>query len=193
MPLDRCSRTLVAVTFGVALFSGAESALARGGAGHGTMPGQAGATISATLGSPIRSPPGSGTGQSGGASSGSGSRRSGGSSSGSSTSISNTAPLPFTTLTPSTGPSDGLPPRQELPQTIAPSLPQLPDQFATGGSSGVDLSSGSSSPSQSAPSTPGGGGKGLAACMGFWEPATHMSRPEWRATCLRTMQEYPSL
>jgi len=29
--------------------------------------------------------------------------------------------------------------------------------------------------------------------MGFWEPATHMSRPEWRATCLRTMQEYPSL
>jgi hypothetical protein len=29
--------------------------------------------------------------------------------------------------------------------------------------------------------------------MGFWEPATHMSKPEWRATCLRTMQEYPSL
>lgn len=192
MLLNRSPRTLVTVTFGVALCSGAAAALARGGAGHGTMPGQAGATITATPGSPSRSPPSSGTGQSGGASSGSGSSRSGGSSSSSST-IGSTGPLPFTPLTPSTGPSDGLPPRQELPQTIAPSLPQLPDQFATGGSSGVDLSSGSSSPSQSAPSTPGGGGKGLGACMAFWEPATHMSKPEWRATCLRTMQEYPSL
>jgi hypothetical protein len=99
--------------------------------------------------------------------------------------------MPFTPLTPSTGPSDGLPPAQQLPQ-LAPPLPQLPDQFATGGSSGIDLS-GSSNTAEGRPSTPGGGGNSLASCMSFWEPATHMSKPEWRATCLRTMQEYPSL
>jgi hypothetical protein len=29
--------------------------------------------------------------------------------------------------------------------------------------------------------------------MGFWDRATHMSKPEWRAACLRTMDEYPSV
>ena len=41
--------------------------------------------------------------------------------------------------------------------------------------------------------SPGGGGKDLASCMGFWDRATHMSKPEWRAACLRTMDEYPSV
>ena len=82
---------------------------------------------------------------------------------------------------------------QELPQ-IAP-LSQLPTQFATGGStvSTLALSPGSSSPSESAPSAPGGGGKSLADCMGFWEPATHMNKQEWRRACLSTMQEFPSV
>jgi len=29
--------------------------------------------------------------------------------------------------------------------------------------------------------------------MDFWEPATHMSKTEWRAACERTLQDYPSL
>jgi hypothetical protein len=29
--------------------------------------------------------------------------------------------------------------------------------------------------------------------MGFWEPATHMTKAEWRVACKRTMQEYPSV
>ena len=50
-----------------------------------------------------------------------------------------------------------------------------------------------SSPSEAEPSRPGGGGKSLADCMKFWEPATHMTKVQWRAACLRTMQEYPSV
>ena len=46
---------------------------------------------------------------------------------------------------------------------------------------------------KSAPSAPGGGGKTLADCMGFWDRETHMTKPEWKAACLRTLQEYPSV
>ncbi|KAB2911661.1 MAG: hypothetical protein F9K29_21925 [Hyphomicrobiaceae bacterium] len=85
---------------------------------------------------------------------------------------------------------------QPLPP-IAPLSPQLPTQFATGGAtqSNLALSPGSSSSSsnQSPASRPGGGGKTLADCMGFWERATHMTKAEWRAACLRTMQEFPSV
>jgi len=81
---------------------------------------------------------------------------------------------------------------------IAPLSPQLPSQFATGGgtaSGNLALSPGSTqpSPSEQSPSAPGGGGKTLAACMGFWERATHMSKSEWRAACKRTMQDYPTV
>ena len=60
---------------------------------------------------------------------------------------------------------------------------------------GLALSPGSSSgsPSESAPSAPGGGGKTLADCMGFWDRETHMTKAEWKAACVRTMQEYPSV
>ena len=82
---------------------------------------------------------------------------------------------------------------------IAPLSPPLSTQFATGGgspgASNLALSPGSSSgsPSESAPSAPGGGGKTLADCMGFWERATHMSKAEWRAACKRTLEEYPTV
>jgi len=76
----------------------------------------------------------------------------------------------------------------------------LPTQFSTGGSTNPSnlalspgTSSGSGSPSQNAPSAPGGGGKLLADCMGFWEKATHMTKTEWREACKRTMQEYPTV
>jgi hypothetical protein len=64
----------------------------------------------------------------------------------------------------------------------------LPNQFATeqgGGSPNL------SPDTSSAPSKPGGGGKALADCMGFWDAATHMSKGEWRAACKRSMKEFP--
>ena len=84
---------------------------------------------------------------------------------------------------------------QPAPQApaIAPLSPQLPTQFATGGTTNSSLALSPGSPSESAPSTPGGGGKTLQACMDFWEPATHMSKTEWRAACKRTLQDYPSV
>ena len=180
----RSCPTMIAMAFGLLFLAGTAPAHARGGAGagHGMMTAHSGSAATAMPGSPSRSSPSSGSG------------RGSGPASSSSVIIGNTGPLPFPTITPSTGPSDNLPPRQELPQ-IAPPLPQLPEQFSTGGSTGTNmaLSPGSSSPSESAPSAPGGGGKDLAACMGFWEPATHMNKREWRGACLRTMEEFPSL
>jgi hypothetical protein len=81
---------------------------------------------------------------------------------------------------------------------IAPLSPQLPTQFSTGGvvQPNLALSPGPSSPvspSESAPSAPGGGGKSLADCMGFWDRETHMSKSEWKAACVRTMQDYPTV
>jgi hypothetical protein len=79
---------------------------------------------------------------------------------------------------------------------IPPLSPQLPTQFSTGGvvQPNMALSPGvSASPSESAPSAPGGGGKSLADCMGFWDRQTHMTKAEWKAACVRTMQEYPTV
>lgn len=85
---------------------------------------------------------------------------------------------------------------------IAPLSPQLPTAISSGGSttSTLALSPGtpsstpnSTSPSEAAPSAPGGGGKSLADCMGFWDRETHMSKAEWKAACIRTMAEYPTV
>ena len=96
-----------------------------------------------------------------------------------------------------TPPSAIAAPEPEL-APIAPLSPQLPTQFATGGVTQPNLAlspsaSSAPSPSESAPSAPGGGGKSLADCMGFWDRETHMSKAEWKAACVRTMQEYPTV
>ena len=180
---SHAKQTAIALTFGFALLAGAAPALARGGASHG-----ASALHSASVTTvPGRgSSPGSGSGS--GSSSGSLGR--GGTTTPASGGVINTGPAPFTPLVPSTGPSDNLPPMQELP-LIAEPLPPLPEQFSTGGSTGVNLAL--SPGSTGSPSSPGGGGKDLASCMGFWDRATHMSKPEWRSACLRTMEDYPSV
>jgi hypothetical protein len=49
------------------------------------------------------------------------------------------------------------------------------------------------SPSLNAPSVAGGGGKTLHDCLTFWEPATHMSKVEWRDACKRSVEEVPSV
>jgi hypothetical protein len=36
-------------------------------------------------------------------------------------------------------------------------------------------------------STPGGGREGLAACLEFWDRATHMTKAEWKASCERSV------
>ena len=97
---------------------------------------------------------------------------------------------PAATLPPSAGPSPGLPAAGQVPQ-VAPLSPQLPTQFSTDGRSRSNLAlspgASSGSASQSTPSRPGGGGETLADCMSFWEPATHMTKAEWKAACRRTL------
>jgi hypothetical protein len=100
-------------------------------------------------------------------------------------------------------PEGGMPPSAIAAPTpeltpIAPLSSQLQTQFLTGGGvqPNLALSPGGgtlASPSQSAPSAPGGGGKSLADCMGFWDRQTHMSKAEWKAACVRTMDDYPTV
>jgi hypothetical protein len=72
----------------------------------------------------------------------------------------------------------------QLP-AIAPLSPQLAQQVSTASVTTPANTGGSASPSESAPSAPGGGGKGVQACMGFWDAQTHMTRGEWHAACSR--------
>ena len=116
-----------------------------------------------------------------------------------------TSPPPSaTTQAPSpapAAPSPGLSgPQQAAPQAqpIAPLSPQSQPPIASGGgrpgSSSLALSPGDSgSPSQSAPSTPGGGGNSVDDCMGFWDAGTHMSKQEWKAACRRVQHRLDNL
>jgi hypothetical protein len=52
---------------------------------------------------------------------------------------------------------------------------------------------GSSSPSEAAPSSPGGGADTLEACLGFWDAQTHMSKREWRVACQRIQNRFAGL
>jgi hypothetical protein len=118
-----------------------------------------------------------------------------------SASASSSAAATTITIAPPSAPPDRVTPPSAIaaPMTdiapVAPLSSQLQTQFATGGvvQPNLALSPGSASPSESAPSAPGGGGKSLADCMGFWDRATHMTKVEWKAACLRTMQTYPSV
>jgi|SRR6185295_3209575 hypothetical protein len=103
-------------------------------------------------------------------------------------------PAPPATVMP---PPEIAQPQPEL-APLAPISPQLPTQFSSGGTVQPNMAlspdaSSSASPSGSAPSTPGGGGKSLADCMGFWDRATHMSKAEWKTACVRSMEDDPSV
>lgn len=63
------------------------------------------------------------------------------------------------------------------PVVAAPSTATLTPDVA------VDSSSGGASRT----GNPGATGLTLADCMAVWEPALHMSKVEWRATCARTL------
>ncbi len=111
----------------------------------------------------------------------------------SSTEIDAAPPAPVIAATPPSAIGDPMP---EL-APIAPLSPQLPEQVATSSivRPSLALAPGTSggSPSETAPSAPGGGGNTLAACMGFWDSGTHMTKAEWKAACARSIQEYPSV
>jgi hypothetical protein len=93
-----------------------------------------------------------------------------------------TLPTPPPALIPTPASVIGAPPPQ--PQIIAPlSLPiPLSTTVGSGGSSGVSL--------------PGGGGKSLQDCIAFWDRETHMTKPEWKAACqrsIRRLEDLPSM
>ena len=73
------------------------------------------------------------------------------------------------------------------PSPIAPlsssttSSTAVPIAQATGGSSGVPVSA------------PGGGREGLAACLEFWDSATHMTKAEWKAACERSVHRLETI
>jgi len=82
-----------------------------------------------------------------------------------------------------TPPAEIAAPAPEL-APIAPLSPQLETQFSTGGVAQPNMAlSPGASPSDAAPSTPGGGGASLADCMGFCDRETHMTKAEWKAAC----------
>jgi hypothetical protein len=81
---------------------------------------------------------------------------------------------------------------------IAPLSPPTTTTFSgSGGTARPDLltsqDAGGPSASEAAPSTAGGGGDTLADCMGFWDRATHMSKQEWRAACLRVQNRFAGM
>ncbi len=89
-------------------------------------------------------------------------------------------------------PPSALQPAAPVAATIAPlSPPPAQGVLSGGGSSRTDLfaspTATSTSPSEAAPSLPGGGGETLQDCMKFWDRGTHMSKVEWRAACTRTL------
>lgn len=75
---------------------------------------------------------------------------------------------------------------QSFPATAAAD-PALGGMDANAGKPSPPIQSDFSSSGGTTTAHPGGGSETLASCMSFWEPATHMSKQEWRRTCQRTL------
>jgi hypothetical protein len=65
-------------------------------------------------------------------------------------------------------------------QPIAPQSPSA-SELGSGGTARVDNS------------RQGAAGHSLESCMEVWEPATHMTKEQWRETCERTLTQGPEL
>jgi hypothetical protein len=79
---------------------------------------------------------------------------------------------------------------------IAPLSPQITTTPLTGGSVTTRVPSPSplsTSPSEAAPSAPGGGGRTLGDCVKFWDRESHMMKSEWRAACQRSLTRLDNL
>ena len=83
------------------------------------------------------------------------------------------------------------------PSPIAPLSPQITTTPLTGGTVRTDKlpspTPPSSSPSETAQSTAGGGGRTLEDCLKFWDRGTHMTKSEWRAACARSQHRLDNL
>lgn len=88
-------------------------------------------------------------------------------------------------------PSPALAPIEPLPDP--PVLAPLSQPLSTTLSGGGGTSRTTPTTSEAAPSVPGGGGETLADCMSFWDAATHMTKGEWRSTCMRAKAGYDDL
>jgi len=96
------------------------------------------------------------------------------------------------TITPAPAPQSAIGAPMQRAPAVAPLSPSLQTPSSSSGGS-TQRSTGSGvankgSPSESAPSAPGGGGKTLQDCMRFWDRDTHMSKAEWRAACARAQR-----
>ena len=87
----------------------------------------------------------------------------------------------------------GAPAPQQQPPT-ALSTPLTLTTPTAGGNARTDSATPSSaSPTEAAPSIPGGGGKSLQSCIDFWDQQTHMSQTEWRSACSRSLHRLENL
>jgi len=81
-------------------------------------------------------------------------------------------------------PAPALPPQPyDAAAPAAPPVVAAPSSMTLTPDVAVDSSSGGISRT----SNPGAAGLTLADCMAVWEPALHMSKGEWRSTCVRTL------
>jgi len=103
------------------------------------------------------------------------------------------APAPTTPPAPAPSSVIGTPAQRQQP--LAPlSSPVTTTTLTAGGSSRTDSATPSStSPSESAQSIAGGGGKTLQSCIDFWDPQTHMSKAEWKGACSRSQHRLENL
>ena len=104
------------------------------------------------------------------------------------------APPQTTTATP---PASVIGTPMTSPSPIAPLSPQITTTPLTGGTVRADklpsASALSASPSESAQSTAGGGGRTLEDCIKFWDRGSHMTKSEWRAACARSQHRLDNL
>jgi len=104
-----------------------------------------------------------------------------------------TATAPAQRAAPAPSSVIGTPAQRQQP--LAPlSSPVTTTTLTAGGSSRTDSATPSStSPSESAQSIAGGGGKTLQSCIDFWDPQTHMSKAEWKGACSRSQHRLENL
>ena len=98
-------------------------------------------------------------------------------------------------VTPAKPPTPAISSPMTTVSPLAPLSPQITTTPLSGGiSTRVQSASPSStSPSEAARSAPGGGGNTLADCLSFWDPATHMTKSEWRTACQRSLTRRENL
>ena len=105
------------------------------------------------------------------------------------------APTPPTPTAPTPAPVSAIgTPAGQLPVIAPLSQPVTTPVLGSSGAPTIASPSPSSpSPTEAAPSIAGGGGKTLEDCMSFWEPATHMTKVEWKGACIRSQRRLDSV